>query len=205
MVDNNAVIGSAFNGFYTHNSQRILLAQNLFAGAADFAIRLNPHIPGTSDWENEHRVFGNILADSKSYIRFTNETSYSDYNLLGGLTPGNETPFLYSTDWVGADGKRTLPDWRKLNYDTHSVELPMKVKFNPETMELSVKAATPDLPVFNVAPEPVQGFAPLATLLTDDLLGKKRAPGRFAVGPLENLPLDGTPVKADPRVKYSSR
>lgn len=207
MVDNNAVVGSSFNGFYTHNSQRILLAQNLFAGAADFAIRLNPHIPDVSTWENEHRVFGNILADSKSYIRFTNETSYSDYNLLGGVTPENETPFIYSANWEGADGKRTLQDWRKLNYETHSVELPMKVKFNPETMELSVKAAgkNPKLPAFDVAPEPVQGFAPLAELLTADLLGKKRDPGVFVVGPLLNLPLDGTPVKVDPRAKNSSR
>jgi hypothetical protein len=42
-------------------------------------------------------------------------------------------------------------------------------------------------------------FASLADLLHCDLLGQERDPNHLQVGPLVHLPLDGTPVRVDPR------
>ena len=46
---------------------------------------------------------------------------------------------------------------------------------------------------------PVPEVAPLEKLLTVDLLGRPRKKGEFQPGPLVNLPVDGTPVRVDPR------
>ena len=42
-------------------------------------------------------------------------------------------------------------------------------------------------------------YAPLEQLLQADLLGRKRPAGKFDVGPLVGLPLDGSAIKIDPR------
>ena len=42
-------------------------------------------------------------------------------------------------------------------------------------------------------------YAPLERLLQADLLGRKRPAGQFDVGPLVDLPLDGSAIKVDPR------
>ncbi len=46
---------------------------------------------------------------------------------------------------------------------------------------------------------PIPEVAPLEELLTVDLLGRPRDPDKFQAGPLLDLPLDGTPVRVDPR------
>jgi hypothetical protein len=42
-------------------------------------------------------------------------------------------------------------------------------------------------------------YAPMEQLLQADLLGRKRPAGQFDAGPLVGLPLDGSPIKVDPR------
>ena len=109
-----------------------------------------------------------------------------------------------------------------LSNDVTSVELPLQVSFDPERMELRVKApAGAKLPSYapfaltpGIAPvktlldqkfvQPVDyqlgsEYAPLERLLQADLLGRKRPPSPFEVGPLLDLRLDGSAIKVDPR------
>ena len=110
-----------------------------------------------------------------------------------------------------------------LSNDTHSIEMPLMITFNPDTLELSMRAS-PGMALPTFAPLPPlldripaygeilptyfggvrasqQGtsMAAAAKLLATDFLGVPRDPKVFVPGPLLNLPLDGTPVKIDPR------
>jgi len=221
LVDNNLIISSSDHGIYEHDAARMIIMQNLIARGTGSAIFLNL---GDRDRKfNEahaqelHRVYGNILSGFDGYMVFPTNTSHSDYNVLGGLSRSNDKPFRLQDE---LDFTRT--EWASSGNDVSSIEVPLRISFNPELMELRVNALdesklpnyrpfalTPDIPSVKelldqkfVQPVNYQlgcSYAPVEQLLQADLLGRKRSSNRFEVGPLIELPLDGSAVKVDPR------
>ncbi len=117
--------------------------------------------------------------------------------------------------------------WQAGGQDVHSVISPLTMNFEPKAMELrffgSGLSKLPERayetlrqPTFTkpekwrvIRPkdgsvvldqdQPAPVLAPLADLLTKDLLGIARSRTGLKAGPLENLPLDGSPLAIDPR------
>lgn len=221
LVDNNIILQSDRAGFYDHDVARVLLLNNLIAHGQTIAAHLNlggvTRLLCGAHPENDHRVYGNILAGFESHLVTANETTHSDCNVLGGLKPESPSaPFGFSE----RDGQ-TLETWRAHGQDTHSVEIPLDIRFDEQTMLLRVIApAGARLPEFPPLP-PLLGelppfeqrvehrvpagltagncVAPPAVWLTTDFLDRPRMPERYIPGPLLDLPLDATPVNVDPR------
>jgi hypothetical protein len=204
LVDNNILLNSGGNGFYEHDAERIVLLQNLIAngyGAAVFMrcgdiTRVNP------PFENDHRVFANILAGFPRYIHFPNRTNQSDMNLLADRYDHFREAFKDEAAY-GKDGTvMNLAEWQKTGRDQNSVVLPLELTFDPTHLMLCMKVYGADqLPSFNSLPQILSAIAPAEELLTCDFLGKKRSPNSIQVGPLLDPPLDGTPLCIDPRKK----
>ena len=221
LVDNNLIVSSRSHGIYEHDSARMLILQNLIANGTGSAVYLNLGDPkrkfNGAHPQALHRMYGNLLAGFESYVTFPTATSRSDYNVLGGLTKLNDKPFE-----VQGKGRSTRAEWAALGNDGKSVELPLQVSFDPDRLELRVTAPAgaklPSYAPFALAPgippvkelfdqkfvQPVDyqlgsEYAPMEQLLQSDLLGRKRPPARFALGPLLHLPLDGSAIKVDPR------
>jgi len=221
LVDSNLIVSSRRHGIYEHDSARLLVLQNLIANGTGAAVYLNLGDPNRkfndSHPQELHRVYGNLLTGFESYVVFPTDTSRSDYNVLGGLEKPEDKPFE-----VQGKGRSTRAEWVASGNEVNSVEVPLQVRFDPDRMELRVTAPAgaklPDYPLFALAPgiPPVKElldqkfvqpmdyelgseYASLARLLQADLLGRKRSPTRFEVGPLVDLPLDGSAISVDPR------
>jgi hypothetical protein len=115
-----------------------------------------------------------------------------------------------------------LAAWKGRGNDVQSVEMPLQVVLDTRTLELKVTAPpgskvptwTPPaeilppipplaelIPPEYPRPLSIQGvgpFMPLAELLRCDLLGRPRS-GPLQMGPLEDLQMDGTGLRIDPR------
>ena len=221
LIDNNIILGSDKHGVYEHDAARYLVVQNLIAGGNGSAVHLSGGDParkaGNTHPEDDHRVFGNILQGFDGYIVTPNPTSRSDCNVLAGVKASAMPPFqVYKKSPVG------LPAWHALGYDGKSVELPLEVTFDEKTLELRVKAAPgARLPEFAPLPRLLEKIPPLAEmliamalpmgmklgdataptadLLKADFLGNARDPAHFNPGPLKSLPLNGSPIRVDPR------
>jgi hypothetical protein len=221
LVDNNLIISSRSHGIYEHDSARLLVLQNLIANGAGSAVYLNLGDPNRKFNDTHpqelHRVHGNLLAGFEGYVTFPTDTSRSDFNVLGGLTKPQDKSFE-----VQGKGCSTRAEWAALGNDVKSVELPLQVRFDPDRMELRVTAPAgaklPSYALFALTPgippvkelfdqkfvQPVDyqlgsEYAPMERLLQADLLGRRRSPSHFEVGPLVELPLDGSAIKVDPR------
>jgi hypothetical protein len=221
LVDNNLIITSSDHGIYEHDAARMLIMQNLIANGTGSAVFLNLGDPDRKfndvHPQEMHRVYGNILTGFEGYVVFPTNTSRSDCNVLGVLAKPNDKPFE-----VQGNGRFTRAEWATLDNDAKSIEIPLEISFDPKRMELRVKsqdeaklpgytpfALTPEIPPINelldqnfIQPVDYQlgyEYAPIERLLQADLLGRKRTPNKFEVGPLIELLLDGSVIKVDPR------
>jgi len=221
LVDNNLIVSSRSHGIYEHDSARMLILQNLIANGTGAAVYLNLGDPNRkfndSHPQELHRVHGNLLAGFESYVTFPTDTSRSDFNVLGGLVAAQDNPFE-----IQGTGRSTRAEWAAMGNDVKSVELPLQVSFDPDRMELRVTAPAgaklPSYEPFALAPsippvkelfdqnfvQPVDyqigsEYASMERLLQADLLGRRRSPSHFEVGPLVELPWDGSAIKVDPR------
>jgi hypothetical protein len=222
LIDNNVILNSHTHGLYEHDAARIVVLQNLIAHGSGSAVHFNLGDPNRkfndAHPENDHRIFGNILGGFDRYVWIPNATSQSDCNVLAGLNPGAAEPFV-----LQGQPALDLTGWRALGRDARSVEIPLEISFDEEALELRVHAPAgtrlPDFePLAEILPSipplselfpqgrtpPVDvelnsRFASMAELLRCDLLGQERDPNHLQVGPLVRLPLDGTPVRVDPR------
>lgn len=202
LFDNNIIIGSEEHGVYEHDAGHLAVLQNLIANGRGTAVYLKAGDPGrfagSRIFQDEHRVYGNILAGFQGYVQIPNQTSRSDGNLLGGLGATNATPFQVCLP----ESKRlNLAGWRALGFDMHSVDVPLAITFDERTFELQVKGpAGAAIPSVDIAV--AQRIAPMtntAEVLQDDFLGHRRDAKKLEAGPIIGLPLDGTPVRVDPR------
>jgi hypothetical protein len=220
LVDHNVIVGSSTHGIYEHDAARVLALQNLIAhgtGSALFPSLGGPERKFNGPHPQEyHRAYGNVLSGFDAYVTAPTGTSRSDYNVLGGVTGGGGKAVE-----VQGKGAYDLVGWRALGNGGGSVEIPLRVSFDPERLKLRVAAPagavlpscepfalTPGIPplselldnnfVWPVDAKLGTQYAPLAGLLQADLLGRPRDPSRFGVGPLVGLPLDGTPACTDP-------
>ncbi|MHB0939679.1 MAG: right-handed parallel beta-helix repeat-containing protein [Armatimonadota bacterium] len=217
LIDNNLIIGCSQHGFYEHDAARCLVAQNLIWDGGGTAIFFKEGDPNRKEVfghpEDDNRAFGNILGGFHAYILASNTTHRSNANVLAGLDPAATVhPFGVSADFSG----QHLEEWHALGHDRQSVDLPLDMMFDPDTLTLRVTGAalpTFDFPVLLEAvpplneligtyPPPVDWHfqarvAPAEVLLAADLMGHPRA--QFSAGPLNELLLDGTPVRVDPR------
>jgi hypothetical protein len=144
-------------------------------------------------------VYGNIFGAYRVAIHFPNETSKSNRNLFGCY----QGDLAYG--FVG-DGKNriNLDDWKKLGNDADSYVDPLIVSIDPDRLTMRVKSISIErAPVGEGEPELLPEFAKAEELLTHDLLSKPRPKG-FAVGPIADLPFDGSEVSIDPRRGGSS-
>lgn len=172
--------------------------------------------------EGENRVFGNILAGYPQYALLSNPTDKSDWNVLAHPAPATQ-PFRFGER--GSERDLDVKAWHALGNDHHSVTFPLEVKFDDAKMELRVRSlagAGRTLPEFPPLPplldkvptmeealptyfplpvdsKPLPRVAPMAELLQVDFLGRPRNPEKFIPGALTQMPLDGSPVKVDPR------
>jgi hypothetical protein len=206
LFDNNIIFDSSGKGVCVHDAGHLSVLQNLIAGQNGHAIHMQKGSPGRFGngriFQDEHRVFGNILADVEKYIHLPNRTSSSDGNLFGGpnLPPRRDykTPFLID---LPEEKEFSLAQWRETGFDTNSIELQLTVSFDDKTFELRVKGpAGATLPSVNTPT--AQRIAPMTNMtevLQEDFLGNKRDTTRLELGPIIGLPLDGAPVRVDPR------
>lgn len=228
LVDNNILVNQATDGLHTQDSGKVILAQNLCAVGRGCAIRVvgidETRLTGQPKglYQDDNRVIGNILTGFPHYIQIPNRTTLSDYNVFGGRSETDSEEFRIEKRGGVDKEKFDMAGWRAQGYDMDSPDVPITVVFDIYKLELSVKAPAgfelpvisppPALPALSLQPSdygdaklpphiPRRSItvAPLTDLLRCDLLGRPRDREKFEVGPLLCLPLDGTPVKVDPR------
>ena len=209
LVDNNIMFEShRYNygggidnahGFHIHDAEKVAVLQNLIFNGEDHAIDIangSAERTGGTAWNRHFRVYGNIIGAYRVAIYFPNDTSKSDKNLFG----------CYKSDLAYGfvdDGKKNInyDDWNKLGNDTNSKTEPLIISIDYEKLTMSAKAISmKTVPGYAGQPALLPEFAKAGELLTHDLLSKPRA-GAFAVGPIIDLPLDGSEISIDPRQK----
>ena len=187
------------HGFHSHDAEKVAILQNLIFNGDDHAIDIangDPNRTGGTAWNRHFRVYGNIIGAYRVAVHFPNETSKSNQNLFASY----RSDLAYG--FVG-DGneKVNIEDWRKLGHDHESIIEPLIISINPDALTMSVKSISlEEVPVYREQPELLPEFAGVEELLSHDLLSRPRK-GKFAVGPIIDLPLDGTEISIDPRRK----
>jgi hypothetical protein len=198
-TDNNGGGWDNAHGFHSHDAEKVALLQNLIFNGEDHAIDIaNGDLQRTKGtaWNRHFRVYGNMIGAYRVAIHFPNETSKSDKNLFCGY----KSDLAYG--FVG-DGKSNInfDNWKKLGNDLNSQMEPMIISLDTEKLTMSVKSILMKAtPVYSEQPELLPEFAKTEVLLTHDLLSKPRKRG-FSVGPIIDLPLDGSEISIDPRRK----
>jgi hypothetical protein len=208
LIDNNIIVGSDIHGIYATDMARLIVMQNLIANVGKGSAvhlfragkwRFRDQVP----WEDEQWVEGNVFAGVDRYVQLPNLTSTSLANVLGGRHANAGTPFsLFSEYHPEKNGEYDLAAWNAMGLDAASVEQPMEVVFDERTWELRVKSTPPGaaMPFAGVGVKVrLPSMAGVFEFQQADFLGFPRSPDALHAGPLLNLPLDGTPVKVDPR------
>jgi hypothetical protein len=224
LIDNNIALECVNHGIYEHDSARLLVLQNLCANGGGGAVNMRLGNPDRKDAlaahpEGHHRIYGNILTGFPCYVALPNRDNVSDWNVLGTHVEGDR----WKAFQMGNDGRiETLDAWREMGYDRHSERIAVKVDFDEKTLTLRVTAPAgaklpriPSLPKLldEIPSEDVlfgnsrrsatvsvgRQVAPAEQLLTADFLGRANQGKGLRVGPLNDLPLDGSPVRVDPR------
>ena len=187
------------HGFHIHDAEKAAVLQNLIFNGEDHAIDISngdPNRTGGTAWNRHFRVYGNIIGAYRVAVYFPNETSKSDMNLFGAY----KSDLAYGFVGNGKDNIN-LDDWKKLGHDHESATEPLIVSIDPEKLTMSVKSLSmKTVPVYQEQPELLPEFAKAEELLTHDLLSKPRK-GGFSVGPINDLPFDGSEISIDPRRK----
>jgi hypothetical protein len=207
LVDNNIMFEThRFNygagvdnahGFHVHDAENVAILQNLIFNGEDHAIDIangDPARTGGTAWNRYFRVYGNIIGAYRVAIYFPNETNKSDKNLFGSYKSDLAYGFV-------SDGKKNInyDNWKMTGNDRDSQSDPMIISIDCEKLTMSVKALSfKKIPVYMEQPELLPEFAKAEDLLTVDLLSEPRKAG-FSVGPIINLPLDGSEISIDPR------
>ena len=198
-IDNNGDGWDNAHGFHSHDAEKVALLQNLIFNGEDHAIDIangDPKRTKGTAWNRHFRVYGNIIGAYRVAIHFPNETSKSDKNLFGGY----KSDLAYG--FVG-DGKSNInfDNWERLGNDLNSQIEPMIISIDAGKLTMSVKSISmKTAPVYSEQPELLPEFAKTEVLLTHDLLSKPRK-GGFSVGPIIDLPFDGSEISIDPRRK----
>jgi hypothetical protein len=198
LIDNNLILNSGGNGIYEHDAERVVSMQNLVAAGTGTAVYLRCGDPGRVNppLENNHRVYGNVLAGFPVAINRPNPTTLSDFNLIS-VTNG-VSPFTQFS-WGAKKVKMDLAAWHAQGEDAHSQIANIAIQFDPKTLTLVITSSVP-LPIsFPELPEVLPGVALAEDLLTFDFLGQRRQPGRFEAGPWTRVPSVGVPFSVDPR------
>ncbi|MBX7259059.1 MAG: right-handed parallel beta-helix repeat-containing protein [Candidatus Hydrogenedentes bacterium] len=195
LFDNNIIVGSNVHGFHEHDVDRAVVMQNLIANGQGFGVHLRPGDPARVNppLENNHRVFGNIVAGFPECVFIPNDTTRSDFNLFGEQD--------FSKAFARGDKEPPMPleGWRALGQDKNSSIMPLEVHFDEPKMTLSIRGKAEQLPEFDTFPDLLPEVAKARDLLKQDYFGTSRPDTRFAVGPFANTQLDGSPVCVDVR------
>lgn len=208
LIDNNIIVGSDIHGIYATDMARLIVMQNLIANVGKGSAvhlfragkwRFRDQVP----WEDEQWVEGNVLAGVDRYMQLPNLTSTSVANVLGGRHADAGKPFgLFSEFHPEKNGEYDLAAWSAMGLDASSIEQPLAVVFDEQTRELRVKSTPPGaaMPFAGVGVKVrLPSMAGVFEFQQADFLGFPRSPDALHAGPLLNLPLDGTPIKVDPR------
>ncbi len=187
------------HGFHIHDADKVAVLQNLIFNGEDHAIDIangDPARTGGTAWNRYYRVYGNIIGAYRVAIHFPDETSRSDENLFGSYK-GDLAYGFY------ADGKKLidLDTWKKLGNDVKSQTEPLIISIDYNKLTMSVKSLSmKKCPVYTEKPELLPEYAKAEELLGYDLLSNPRKEG-FSVGPVNDLPFDGSEISIDPRHK----
>ncbi len=207
VVDNNILLNSGGNGFYEHDAERVVLLQNLIANGYGSGVFMRCGDPGRVNppFENDHRVFGNIIGGFPRYVHFPNRTSKSDMNLFARRYDNFREAFRADASHGKEGTLMNLEEWQKAGQDVHSQAAQFDISFDATHLTLSIKApGLRELPAFDHLPEVLPNVVSPEKMLTHDFLGQKRPAGKIQVGPLLDPPLDGTPISIDPRRKEAA-
>ncbi len=199
LVDNNIMMKSTAHGYYQHDVGHTVLIQNLISEGKDCAVHLRHGDPARVNppYEDDNRVFGNIITGFPKYFQTPNRTSKSDYNLFGTREDNLRGSFIDSNNAKVSGTVMNMSEWQNIGQDVNSMLAQIDVSFDPDKLTLSLKTTAPlSFPAF---PDILPQVASIKELLTCDLMGKLRPVNVFTVGPLVNIPLDGTPFSVDPR------
>ncbi len=209
IVDNNILWGSARyewspgnwdegHGMYCHDASRIIVAGNLIWNGESAAVCLRKAGEGRSSFENEHRVYGNLIGGYRKMIELPNETSRSDNNVFGCDPACLADAFVDAHDEEHPVG---IGAWRKRGFDGHSTAVPMVVHVDPErlTMQIACFEKSDAAELSFPFPEEFYADGPKPEeLLTYDFFGNERS-DTLTAGPFDSLPLDGREFSIDPR------
>jgi hypothetical protein len=204
LVDNNIIAGSGDHGFYEHDAERVILLQNLIVDGSGSGIHLRFGDPKRTKrpFENDHRIFGNIIAQFPRCIARPNPTTKSDWNLFSTTDTSLRDAFQDGPKPDRPAKMMDLKAWQQAGQDTHSAVAHLQFTFDPDKLSLSIKSlSSSGIPSFPTFPELLPNVAQAAGLLSHDLLGRPRPSDRFQVGPLLDPSLDGIPISVDPRHK----
>lgn len=208
MVDNNLLFEThRFNwgggidparGFHSHDAEKVIIAQNLIFNGEDEGIHVAKGDPNRTGrpFENDFRIYGNIVGAYREMISIPNDTTRSNYNLFATYPAQLAYGFI-------ADGDTRLPleGWRERGFDVDSTVEPLLVQIDKERLTLSVRSAgLQRLPEHEPLGELLPGLVSGREAFVLDLLSRDRK-GVFAVGPIADLPLDGTEISIDPRLR----
>jgi hypothetical protein len=201
LCDNNIVINANGNGIYEHDAERVVVLQNLIANGTGNAIHFRLGDPNRVNppFQNHHRAFGNILVNFAGAIMRPNETTQSDYNVI--CMPDTSKAFKQQGSPSAQAEELNIDAWHARGQDLHSVLSTATVTFDMDKLTLQMTSPISAPPVFNDFPTLLPETATAKELLTFDYFGRSRSPDTFQVGPIPDLPQDGTPVSIDPRLK----
>lgn len=201
LCDNNIVLDANGNGIYEHDAERLILLQNLVANGTGDAIHLRFGDPGRVNppYQNNHRVFGNILMNFNGAISRPNETTLCDYNVIGMADASKA--FKQHGDPAKPKEEMDLIAWRARGQDLHSTLVDARVTFDIDTLTLRMTNSASSLPAFSDFPNLLPETTTADKLLSFDYFGRMRDPATFQAGPIPGLPQNGTPISVDPRMK----
>lgn len=183
-------------GIYCHDAEKIIAVQNLVFDGEDCAIHFSKGNPGRTGrpFENDHRIWGNILSGYGKMIELPNGTSVSGKNVFAAY-PGQ----LFYAFVSGYEGVLDYGAWKKKGFDANSSVIPMLLEIDKEKLTMRVTAAgIGELPEAEMPGELLPGLACGKDIFTYDITGRDRK-GRFTAGPVADMPLDGSEFSIDPR------
>lgn len=177
MIDHNIIWGCSTCGIYEHDTDYLIVAHNLVAGA-DTAILLKRGDPerwlhGRGSTGKKHKVLNNILFNCGTLIEFANPDNYSNGNLFGKAGKPGALRIHEPTENLNFETWRAFHNW-----DTEGAQCTINAELDAVNLTLELKLeGTP------VAVKPVAG-------ILSDISGRPRQDGTVIPGPFMRIPTE---------------
>ena len=184
--------GCAGSGIFDNASSNLIIAHNLIGRCDNAAIFAIVRPDRGRPVANGNVIANNIIAECRVGIVFLDRDNKADGNVYSdmpasfqGFFTGSPADAAGSQAWTRIEYS-TLPAWRPAHgWDTHSALLNIAMKFDPDSLKLSM---LPDMRLPVVSP---------VNQVRSDFFGKS-IPAKATPGPFATLRQNG-PLHVDPR------